>query len=336
MRTRQVLCTLLVVMPLLGTALFAGAAHATTVPPGGDAPIGGIGLRLMEAPVEARDDPRALVYIIDRLAPGTTITRRIEVSNTTLAPLQVELYAAAVTITDGTFLGAAGATANELSGWTSVNPRFPMVASGVPVTASVTIAVPTDAAPGERYGVVWAEARSTGAWGVTQVSRVGIRLYVSVGEGAAPAADFTIDTLTAARSATGQPMVTAMVHNTGGRALDMRGTLQLSNGPGGLGAGPFPADLGKTLGLDDTQPVSVMLDGDFPNGPWLVSVTLTSGLTSREVHATLEFPNAGVGEPVDAETSSDGPPWVLIGGGGAGLLLLLLGGGSFLVRRRRA
>ena len=47
-------------------------------------------------------------------------------------------------------------------------------------------------------------------------------------------------------------MVLATVHNTGGRALDMNGTLQLPAGPGGLSAGPFPANLGVTLAIGDT------------------------------------------------------------------------------------
>jgi hypothetical protein len=47
----------------------------------------------------------------------------------------------------------------------------------------VTIRVPRDAAPGERYGVVWAETRAgpDSGDGITQVNRVGIRLYLSVG-----------------------------------------------------------------------------------------------------------------------------------------------------------
>ena len=58
-------------------------------------------------------------------------------------------------------------------------------------TATVTLAVPGDASPGERYGVVWAETRAAdAAGGVTQINRVGIRLYVSVGPGGSPAADF--------------------------------------------------------------------------------------------------------------------------------------------------
>ena len=52
----------------------------------------------------------------------------------------------------------------------------------------MTIAVPRDAAPGERYGVVWAEVRAAApaAGGITQVSRVGIRIYLSVGPGGRP------------------------------------------------------------------------------------------------------------------------------------------------------
>ena len=53
--------------------------------PSGSA-AGGIGLRLVDAPATARDDPRAQVYIVDHLAPGTVIHRRIEVSNTHAPP----------------------------------------------------------------------------------------------------------------------------------------------------------------------------------------------------------------------------------------------------------
>ena len=47
--------------------------------------------------------------------------------------------------------------------------------------ALVTISVPSDAEPGERYGAVWAEVRSAPIDGssVIQVNRVGLRLYLS-------------------------------------------------------------------------------------------------------------------------------------------------------------
>src|SRR6185503_18960402 len=109
------------------------------------------------------------------------------------------------------------------STWTSISPSEPDVPAGGKVTATVNIKVPRDAAPGEQYGVVWAEVRAAplAGGGVTQVSRVGIRLYLSVGPGGPPAANFTITSLTATRASDGRPTVQASVHNTGGRALDM-------------------------------------------------------------------------------------------------------------------
>jgi hypothetical protein len=62
------------------------------------------------------------------------------------------------------------------------------VPAGGRLTATVRIAVPKNAPPGEQLGVIWAEARSTAdaAGSVVQVNRVGIRIYLSVGPGGAP------------------------------------------------------------------------------------------------------------------------------------------------------
>jgi hypothetical protein len=80
------------------------------------------------------------------------------------------------------------------------------------------------------------------------------------------------------------------VHNTGGRALDMSGTLRISAGPGGLKAGPFPASLGTTLAIGDTEPVTILLDKQLPAGPWKARVDLHSGLVQRHAQATITFP----------------------------------------------
>jgi len=92
------------------------------------APAGGIGLRLVDIPITERDDPRAQLYIVDRLVAGTIIHRRIEVSNTTASAAHIVLYAAGATIANGWFLGAAGHAPNDLPSWTSVYPE----ASDVP------------------------------------------------------------------------------------------------------------------------------------------------------------------------------------------------------------
>jgi hypothetical protein len=295
--------------------------------------MGGIGVRLVDIPVNTHGDDRALLYIVDHLSPGTTIERRIEVSNTTDSTAHVVLYAAAATIDQDSFLGSEGHTPNELSTWTTVKPGVVNVPAGGLAMATVRIAVPEDAPPGEQYAVVWAEVRSAprGTGGVTQVNRVGIRMYLSVGRGNPPAEDFSIDSLTATRSPQGQPMVVATVHNTGGRALDMSGTLELVGGPGGLSAGPFPANLGTTLAPGDTGSVTIMLDDRLPAGPWDARIDLKSGLLERTARATITFPSKG------SVTVTVRHGWLLyLVIGGIALLLLLGAVILLLVRRRRS
>jgi hypothetical protein len=305
----------------------AHASHRARTP-------GGIGLRLVDVPIDAGSDPRAQIYIVDHLAPGTIIHRRIDVSNTSDSTARIALYAGAASISNGSFLGAAGQSQNELSTWTSVYPTSVEVAAGDSVMALVSIAVPSDAAPGEQYGVVWAEVRSapTASSGIIQVSRVGIRIYLSVGPGGPPASNFTIDSVTAERSSDGQPMILATVRNTGGRALDMSGTLQLLAGPGGLSAGPFAADLGTTLAIGDTEPVTFVLDKQVPAGPWDARITLRSGLLERSAQATVTFPEIGASTPVNTTSMRAGWLYPAV----AGLVgLLVLGVGLLVVIARR-
>ncbi len=103
---------------------------ATAAQAAGSEPTGGVGLRLLDAPVTARDDPRAQIYIVDHVAPGTVIRRHVEVSNSTASTVQVVLYPTAASIANGAFLGAAGHTPNEASTWTSVRPRASAIAVG--------------------------------------------------------------------------------------------------------------------------------------------------------------------------------------------------------------
>jgi len=310
---------------LVCSAAVAASASASTAAPRPTrraAPAGTLGVQLLNVPVAEADDPRARLYIVDHLHPGTVIQRRIEVSNTTASTMPIVLYAAAATSGNGLFVGAAGHTPNYLSTWTSVSPAACDIPAGGHLTATVTIAVPRDASPGEQYAVIWAETRSAPpAGGITEVSRVGVRLYVSVGAGGPPPSKFTINSLTAERSPDGQPVVVATVHNTGGLALDMYGTLQLWAGPGGLRAGPFPANLGVTLGIGDTEPVTIVLDKRLPAGPWDARVTLHSGLIENSAQATITFRNKG----------GSSPPYLTI----VGFIALVVGAGALLVVIRR-
>lgn len=277
--------------------LLAGvaAAQATApVPVRAEAPAQTVGIRIVDAPRNRADDPRSRQYIVDHLALGTTITRRVEVTNDTAKTQVVELYPGAGSVQDGSFRFADGRAANDLTSWTTVDPMTVSPPAGDKRLATVSIAVPTDASPGEHYGVVWAElpAAVPAGGGITAVNRVGIRIYLSVGEGGEPASDFAITSFEARREADGKPSVAATVHNTGGRALDLSGELTLSNGPGGLSAGPFEARLGTTLGIGQTEPVTVILDQAIPAGSWDARLVLRSGTTEREATAKIVFPTA--------------------------------------------
>ena len=269
----------------------------------------GIGIRLTEAPTDRRDDPRALVYIIDHVPPGGELSRSFEVSNTTDATVPLQLYVGPATIDENGFAPAGGRQESELTRWSTVEPSSVELAPGATATGRVTVNVPDDAAPGERYGVILAEAPPQGSNGLANVApRVGIRIYLSVGEGNEPASDFVVDSLQAGREDDGTPVVLARVENTGGRALDMRGELTLDEGPGGLSAGPFPAQLGTTIAPGESSKVRIALDPEIPNGPWLAKLSLQSGELERKVEATITFPeDAGTMEdaveadPVEAQ-----------------------------------
>jgi len=121
----------------------ANGAQAKSAPlgrgEGPEAPHGTFGLRLLEAPVSRRDDPRAYRSIVDHLNPGTTIERRVEVNNMSPDPQRIELYAAAASIEKRTFTFATGRTHNELTEWTSLDrpmltlpPRAPACARLAP------------------------------------------------------------------------------------------------------------------------------------------------------------------------------------------------------------
>ncbi len=315
---------------LLGTAGIG--VHASAATDSEDT----IGVRLLEAPVSRKDDPRARTYIVDHLSPDSTITRRMEVSSTSATAQHVELYAGAATIEGHAFTLAPDRKVNELTTWTSLDTQHVELPPHGRATAEVTIKVPPDASPGERYGVVWAEGGGApdAPGNIRMVSRVGIRMYLDIGPGGEPASDFQVDNLTPARDADGRPRVTAQVHNTGGRAVDLGGSLSLSAVTGGLTAGPFPVQMGTTLALGDTAPVTVLLDKSLPDGPWKVELKLTSGLIERTVSGTLTFPPPDHIGAAMAPDRSGG--WARLPSSALGLGLIPAAGLSVWYLRKRA
>jgi hypothetical protein len=252
----------------------------------------GLGIRLAEAPASRRNDPRAQVYVIDHVAGGTKFSRKLEVQNDTEAPANPKVYVAPASIKDGEFNPGAEGDDGEIPRWSSLSVSTLSLGPGQASTLELTIDVPKDAKDGEYYGAVFAEVAAERGQ-INQVNRVGVRIYLSVGSGTEPRSDFSVSTLAAERAKNGTPSVVASVTNTGGRALDMTGELRLAHGPAGLSAGPFPAELGTTLGIGDTEPVRVELDKDLPNGPWDATLVMRSGTIERTVTATITFPDAG-------------------------------------------
>lgn len=327
----------------LGAALLVAACVIGLVAPVGaqsEEEQGSIGIRLLDSPADRADDPRAQRYIVDHVAPGTSLTRRIEVSNTSAESRELALYTGAATVSDGAMQFGEGPAGNDLTRWTTLDTPSIDLASGEVAQPTVTIDVPADAPPGERYGVVWAEvvANPRAGGGITNVSRVGVRIYLSVGEGTEPSSDFTITTLEGRRDEDGKASIVATVENTGGRALDLSGELELTDGPGGLSTDPFDARAGTTIGIGQTAPVAIPLDEAVPAGRWTARLVLRSGTTEREITAEITIP--------EEDGSSSGPVTArLVDDGGVGwlapvliVLAVVVVGGLLLfalLRRRR-
>jgi hypothetical protein len=298
---------------------------------------GSFGIQLLDAPANRRDDPRARQSIVDHLAPGTVIRRRIVVVNKTEGPLRIDLYAGAAAIVGERFQPAVGRTPNELTSWISLEYDTVELVPWERREVRVTIAVPADASAGERYAAIWASvsSRADPSANVNTVHRVGIRVYLSVGPGGEPVSKFAIGELTPARDEHGVPSLAVQVRNTGERALEMTGRIRLTDGPAGMNAGPFDVGKGANLLPGETGTVLIRFPAELPNGPWRFQLDLASGRVEERATGTVSFPDAGrTGSPATLAASVAGG-W---GTGGLAALggLLLLGGVAFVVRRTRA
>lgn len=291
--------------------------------------LGGIGARLVPVP-GVRSDPFARSYIVEQLEPGASIRRRIEISNTTGATVDVAVYPAAASLRRGRFTFAPSHSRNDLTQWTSLTRKLLRLQPGTKALETLTIKVPKQAISGERYTVVWAEVSAPAANGVRLVNRVGVRMYVSIGQGGTATASFVIGPLTAKRSATGEPLVVANIHNSGGRALALTGTLTLSAGPGGLRAGPYPVRLKTPLAPDSSERATMQLNPSLPRGPWRAHLRLRSGGVKRTAAATIEFPNHRVATNQPISDARSRHPILL-----AVILLALLAAAALLLLRSR-
>jgi hypothetical protein len=282
---------------VLAAAVLTAAAGPAAATPLWHRPVqGSVGVRLLTAPVSERANPLARLYIIDHLAPGATLRSKMQVANMSKSAVRLSMYAAAATIGHGQFMFAVGHTQNLMTTWVHLSRPVLRLAAGRRADETVTIRVPRNAPPGEQYGVVWASDRGhdPGHKNISLVNRVGVRIYLSVGPGNPPASNFTMAPPTTSRNASGRAQVTVQVHNTGGRALTLSGTLSLTGGPGGLRAGPFRLTTGAVIAPGQSAPVTFTLSPHIPNGPWRTKIRLQSGLVVRSESATIDFDAAAL------------------------------------------
>lgn len=297
------------------------------------------GIRLLDAPIGAAHDPRAQIYIVDQVRPGSTIIRHVLVTNSSAHPLDVSAYAAAASISGGQFRFGAAQTQNPLTSWTTVNPSSAVVSPAGSARLTVRVAVPKDAISGEQYGVIWAQISSpAGAGGVRQVNRVGVRMYLDV-SGNRQASSFTIGAIAAHRDPrTRRPQITALVRNTGQRAIDVAGTITLSHGPGGLATPPVGTDATITIAPGGAQDVTASFDTQLQPGPWLATVKLSSGTVHNQAAATVSFAALArvLAAPAVRRPGSSGFPGWAVAAALATLVLLVGAVAVWLARRRRA
>ncbi len=281
------------IMLVLAAGTLSPAAGAAVRRPAGPPARGEFGVRLVDVPVSEAKNPRALRYIIDYLPTGTVIHRRILILNQEPKTAHFTVYVDAAQIANGLFTGDAGATPNELTEWISVQHRAVTLRPDTSVTDLVTIKVPQGATRGEHYAVIWVQqaayVRAASGFGVNEVDRVGIRVYLAVGRGGAPPTSFTITSITGHRSAAGWPSIVAHVDNTGGRAVDLDGAARLTGGPGNTAAGPFRSQQIITLAPGQSGNMTFGPPKSLPNGPWQVTVTLVSGLNTAAATASIQF-----------------------------------------------
>lgn len=292
--------TILAISLVIVATAIAPAIHADAAVPRAATDDGSVAIRLLNDGA-GTTGTAGDVYIAAQRSPGRTLTRRVAVTNDSRHALAVRMYAGAAQVAGDTFTPLPAGVTNELVGWTSVSPDVVTLAPGTTRTATVAISVPNDARRGSRYGVVWAEVRDPGRAHVTLVSRVGVRVYLSTGVPSGVGERFTVAAPRVTRRADHRFAITARVRNIGDSPVDVRGTLAMTRGPGGVRTGPFGLAVTDTIRPGDDALALVVLPRHIPAGRWHVDVVLrsVSGLTRHAV-ADLELSGSGRDSDVTA------------------------------------
>lgn len=146
-------------------------------------PVGSIGIRIAQIQAADVENPFASAYIVHRLQPGIAHTQRLEIYNTSTQEMKVNLYPGLATFENRKFLVGNGRDGNNFTSWIKLLPATLTLKPSEAKSFNMTITPPADAASIQQFGVIWAEVQGEpNAAGITSVSRVGIRIYVPIGD----------------------------------------------------------------------------------------------------------------------------------------------------------
>ncbi|MER5705031.1 DUF916 domain-containing protein [Micromonospora sp. NPDC002296] len=296
-------------------------AAASTPSPAGTAPAPGRAGPASPAPGPAATrwavqpsgpkGPTGRNYFVYDLAPGSTLTDHVGVSNLSNRPLTFQVYGTdAYTTADGAFaLLPADRAATDVGSWISFERRSWTVPPGKRADLPFRLSVPANATPGDHAGGVIAaiaQARTTADGQQVRVDqRLAARVYLRVAGEVRPAA--TIESVRVSYdnpvnpAGGGDAVVSYRLRNTGNVRLGGTGTVTLDGPLGWRLARTAPVDLPELL------PGAVFTVTERVTGvPPALRLTAEVDLAPTTVDTALP--------PVLRTATTWAPPWLLLAG----------------------
>lgn len=308
----------------VATILLTAALAAPAVP--AQAAPGDTDIRWSVQPSTAKG-PDGRDYFVRRAAPGEQLTDHVGVTNLTKAPLTFTVYGTdAFTTADGAFgLLPAAQTATDVGSWIKLAQRTYTVHANTRLDIPFTLAVPTNATPGDHAGGIIASiatAQTTGTGQKMLVDRrIAARVYLTVAGATAPT--LSIDTVRleytqSPNPTTGGAMtVSYRVTNTGNLRLSGAGSVRVT--------GPFGWELARTGAMSIPELL--------PGGSLTVTEKIVGVQPTVRLAAQVSVEPATFERKLPAVTRTTGVwawPWALV----AAIALALLYLAFRLIRRR--
>ncbi|MFV2114517.1 WxL protein peptidoglycan domain-containing protein [Micromonospora sp. LOL_025] len=271
------------------------------------------------------DGPTGRNYFIYDLAPGSTLTDHVGVTNLSDRPLTFQVYGTdAYTTADGAFaLLPADRAATDVGSWVRFDRRTWTIAPGRRADIPFRLSVPANATPGDHAGGVIAaitQARTTADGQQVRVDqRLAARVYLRVDGDVRPAV--AIESVSVSYdnpinpAGGGDAVVSYRVRNTGNVRVGGTGTVAVE--------GPFGWRLARTAPVD--------LPELLPGGVFTVTERVTGVPPALRLTAEVDLAPTTVDAalpPVLRSASTWAPPWLLL----AALAVLA---GCLAVRLRR-